>query len=338
VRADRLLSMLLLLQARGRMPAPRLARELEVSERTVYRDVEALSAAGVPVYTERGRNGGVVLLPGHRTDVAQLSALSVDEARALFAYGGRGGPDDAALRSGLRKLLAALPATQRTHGQRAGERVVVDWTGWRRPPEDVPALGAVREAVWADERLRLRYRSSGSPQTRAYTVDPYGLLAKAGVWYLIAAHQGRPRLFRVGRIERAVRTGDPASRPAALDLQALWQRLRADLEEAPAAVEVRLVVRAERTAMLLRIVAAQLAGPPGQPVPDRRPGWDRLDLQFRALGAARGVLLGLGTDVEVLSPGELRDDLAATARAVLDLYEPTSCHPPVPRQNSIQGR
>jgi len=147
VRADRLLSILLLLQTRGRMPAPALARELEVSERTIYRDVEALSAAGVPVYSERGRNGGVALLTGHRTDVVQLSALSVEEARALFAYGGRGGPEDAALRSGLRKLLAALPATQRPEVERASERVVVDPTGWRRPAEDVPALSAVRDVV-----------------------------------------------------------------------------------------------------------------------------------------------------------------------------------------------
>ncbi len=251
------------------MPAPALARELEVSERTIYRDVEALSAAGVPVYSERGRNGGVALLTGHRTDVVQLSALSVEEARALFAYGGRGGPEDAALRSGLRKLLAALPATQRPEVERASERVVVDPTGWRRPAEDVPALSAVRDAVWADERLRLRYRSADAPRALTCTVDPYGLLAKAGVWYLIAAHRHRPRLYRVSRIEQVLRTGEPADRPPDLDLQALWRRLRADFEESPAAVDVTLVVRADRTAMLLRMVAAQLAGRPRGPGPLR---------------------------------------------------------------------
>ena len=327
MRADRLLSILLLLQARGRLSAPQLARELEVSERTVYRDVEALSAAGVPVYTERGRSGGVVLLPGHRTDVARLSALTADEAQALFAYGGRGGPDDAVLRSALRKLLVALPAAQRPGVERAGERVVVDATGWRRQPEETPELAAVRAAVWADERLRLYYRGTGAPAARTYTVDPYGLLAKAGVWYLIAAHRGRPRLFRVGRLERAVRLGVPAARPPDLDLEALWQRMRADLDGAPAAVEVTLRVRTARTALLLRLVAAQLAGPSGEPSADRQPGRDRLTLRFRALGAARGVLLGLGADVEVPTPAELRRDLAATARAVVALYEPAGSSP-----------
>ena len=317
MRADRLLATLLLLQVRGRLTAAELARELEVSERTVYRDIAALGTAGVPVYTERGRYGGVTLLPGYRTDV---SGLTADEARALFAYGGRGAPgDDPALRSALRKLLAALPAAQRPAAERAGHRVVVDPAGWRRAPDEVPWLPVVREAVWADRRLRLRYRPSGAPAARDYTVDPYGLLAKAGAWYLIAAHRGRPRLFRVSRVERAVPTADPAARPADLDLEALWRRLRAELEDPRAAVEVTLRVRAARTALLLRVSAAQLAGPPGEPVDDGG-GWDRLELPFRAVAAARGVLLGLGTDVEVVAPPELRVEMAETALAVARLY------------------
>jgi predicted DNA-binding transcriptional regulator YafY len=311
--------MMLVLQTRGRVTAPELARELEVSERTVYRDVEALSAAGVPVYTERGRHGGVALLAGYRTDVTGLTG---DEARALFAYGGRGAPHDEDLRSALRKLLAALPAGRRPELQRAGERVVIDPTGWRREPEEVPALTAVREAVWADRRLRLRYRTSEAPVPRAYTVDPYGLLAKAGVWYLIAAHRGRPKLFRVGRVERAEQTGEAADRPADLDLEELWRRLRGDLETVATPVPVLLRVRRGRTAMLLRIAAGQLAGPPGEPVPDaERPTWDRLALPFRAVGAARAALLGFGGEVEVLHPPEVRADLVATARAVLARYE-----------------
>jgi predicted DNA-binding transcriptional regulator YafY len=153
-------------------------------------------------------------------------------------------------------------------------------------------------------------------------VDPYGLLAKAGVWYLIAAHRGRPKLFRVGRVERAEQTGEAADRPADLDLEELWRRLRGDLETVPAPVPVLLRVRRGRTAMLLRIAAAQLAGPPGEPAPDaERPTWDRLALPFRAVGAARAALLGFGGDVEVLHPPEVRADLVATARAVLARYE-----------------
>ena len=310
--------MLLLLQTRGRLSAPELARELEVSERTVLRDVEALSAAGVPVYTERGRLGGVSLLAGYRTDV---SGLTADEARALFAFGGRGGPDDGSLESALRKLLAALPEARRPEVRAAGERVVVDPTGWRRQPDDPPTLAAIREAVWADRRLRLRYRTSDAPVARTYTVDPWGLLAKAGSWYLIAAHRGRARLFRVSRVQSAEQTGDAADRPAGLDLEATWRQLRGHLERAAEPVPVVLRIRRGRTAMVLRLAAAQLAGQAGTPEVDpERPTWERVTLPFRAVGAARAALLGFGGDVEVLSPPEVRDDLVATARAVLARY------------------
>lgn len=324
MRADRLLALLLLLQSHGRLSAPQLAERLEISERTVYRDVEALSAAGVPVYTERGRNGGVALVPGHRTDLARLSALNADEARALFAFGGRSGPDDAALQSALLKLLAALPAEQRPHARQGRERVVVDAGGWHRPPDDLPHLAAVRDAVWADERLRLSYRPSDESKARDYTVDPYGLLQKAGAWYLIAAHRRHPRLFRISRLEAADRTGEPADRPAGLDLESLWRQLRAGFEAAPAEVLVTLLVRDPVLARVRRMTAAQLAGPAGEPEPEPdRPGWHRLVLPFRASGAARGVLLGFGTDVEVLAPAGLRAEFAATARAVLALYDDT---------------
>lgn len=318
MRADRLLAMLLLLQTRGRLSAPELARELEISERTVLRDVEALSAAGVPVYTERGRHGGVALLPGYRTDV---SGLTADEARALFAFGGRGGPDDGMLQSALRKLLASMPEARRPEVQAAGRRVVVDPTGWRQEPDDPPALAAIREAVWADRRLRLRYRTSDAPVPRAFTVDPWGLLAKAGSWYLIAAHRSRPRLFRVSRVESAEQTGEPADRPADLDLEATWRRLRGDLESVAAPVPVELRIRRGLTARVLRLAAPQLAGPPGaRRVDPERPTWERVTLPFRAVGAARAVLLGFGADVEVLAPPEVRADLVVTARAVLERY------------------
>jgi predicted DNA-binding transcriptional regulator YafY len=310
--------MLLLLQTRGRLSAPELARELEVSERTVLRDIEALSAAGVPVYTERGRLGGVALLPGYRTDV---SGLTADEARALFAFGGRGGPDDGSLESALRKLLASLPEGRRPEVLAAGRRVVVDPTGWRREPDDPPALAAIREAVWADRRLRLRYRTSDAPVARSYTVDPWGLLAKAGSWYLIAAHRNRPRLFRVSRIQSAEQTGEPADRPADLDLEETWRRLRGDLESVAAPIAVELRIRRGLTARVLRLAAAQLAGPAGTPEVDPdRPTWERVTLPFRAVGAARAALLGFGADVEVLSPPEVRTDFVATAHAILARY------------------
>jgi predicted DNA-binding transcriptional regulator YafY len=227
MQADRLLALLLLLQANGRLSATKLARELEVSTRTIYRDLDALSAAGVPVYAERGRNGGCALLPGFRTDVTGLTAA---EAQALFIFAGRGLPGglghEGDLTSALRKLLAAVPEPHRPEAVRARERVVVDPTAWAHEAEPLPHLATVQEAVWSDRQLRLRYRSSDAEVGRELTVEPYGLVAKAGTWYLIAAEDGEPRLFRASRIETATVLDADARRPAGLDLEALWLELR----------------------------------------------------------------------------------------------------------------
>src|SRR5437899_294031 len=164
MRSDRLVSVLLLLQAHGRLSARDLAGRLEVSERTIHRDVEALSAAGVPVYAERGRHGGIALLPGYRTDVSGLTSA---EARALFVFAGRGTLADLGLegelRSALRKLLSVLPEPHRPGAERAADRVVVDPRGWMRSRDDLPHLATVQEAVWRDRRLRIRYRRPGAP-------------------------------------------------------------------------------------------------------------------------------------------------------------------------------
>src|SRR5439155_6633823 len=170
VRADRLLSLLSLLQVHGRLSATDLARRLEVSTRTVYRDIEALSASGVPVYTEQGRRGGCVLLPGYRTDVSGLTSA---EARALFTFTGRGLGMDADLKAALRKLLAQLPEPQRPEALHAQSSVVVDPRGWRRVADQTPHLDTVQTVVRQGKRLRMNYRGSER------TVDPYGLVAKA---------------------------------------------------------------------------------------------------------------------------------------------------------------
>lgn len=191
VKADRLLSILLLLQTRGRVPAHELAERLEVSVRTIYRDVEALSAAGVPVYAERGRHGGIELLAGFRTDVTGLTA---DESRALFVLAAQGAHAalglDAALGSALRKVMAALPAPHRPAAETTGRRILVDSARWKRGPQEPVDLDALQDAVFTDRRLRLRYRHGGDTEPRTYTVDPYGLVSKAGVWYLVADLRG----------------------------------------------------------------------------------------------------------------------------------------------------
>jgi predicted DNA-binding transcriptional regulator YafY len=320
VRADRLLSLVSLLQVHGRLSAPRLARELEVSERTVYRDIEALSAAGVPVYTERGRNGGCALVRGYRTDV---SGLTTDEARALFTFTGRGTLADLGLdgelRAALRKLLARLPEPQRPEALRAKESVVVDPQGWLREAEQVPWLPTVQDAVHRGRRLRMDYLGSGAPAATSRTVDPYGLVAKAGAWYLVAAVDGQPRLYRLARVTAADVLAEPSARPADLDLEALWETLRRRVEDRPTGVPVSLRVRAAEADRLLRICRSQLSGPvpvPGPPVD----GWTGLDLVFVAEPAAAAVLAGFGGLVDVRAPDTLRARLHAIGAALTARY------------------
>ncbi len=322
MKSDRLLSLLLLLQGHGRLTAGRLAERLEVTERTIHRDVEALSAAGVPVYAERGRNGGIALLPGYRTDV---SGLSAGEARALFIFAGRGSAAadlglEVELGGALRKLLAALPPPRRPEAEEARQRVVVDPRGWLRQSEELPCLDVIQEAVWAGRRLRLGYRRAGAGSAAERVVDTYGLVAKAGTWYLIAGDRGEPRLYRVSRVEAAEMMDEPAVRPAGLDLDGLWQQLRRQVEDRGPGVEVELRVRRERSEMLLRLAETQLTAPPDRGPTAEAGGWVRHRLFFVAEGAAEGLLLGFGTDVEVLTPASLRASMAATAGAVSVLY------------------
>jgi predicted DNA-binding transcriptional regulator YafY len=320
MRSDRLLSILLLLQVHGRLSARELAERLEVSERTIHRDVEALSAAGVPVYAERGRHGGIALLPGYRTDV---SGLTAPEARALFVFAGRGTLADLGLegelRSALRKLLSVLPEPHRPDAERAGDRVVVDPRAWMRAHEELPRLAAIQDAVWRDRRLRLRYRRPGASEAVERLLDPYGLVAKAGTWYLVAADGGEPRLYRVSRAEAAEVTDLPAVRPAGLDLEALWEELRGRLEERGEGVEVHVRVRDERRELVLRVVAGQLVAP-AERLGNGAGGWSELRLRYPAEAAARASLLAFGGDVEVLSPASLRRGMLASAHAIAALY------------------
>ena len=328
MRSDRLLATLLLLQTHGRLPAPEIARRLEVSTRTVQRDVEALSAAGVPVYCERGRRGGVVLVEGYRTDV---TGMTDDEVRALVALGassdGALGP---ALASASRKLLAALPEARRDGVDRARRRLLVEHQGWRRAPEDLPALPALDAALVADERIRMRYATGDTPRATWRTVDPYGLVSKAGTWYLVAAHRGRPKMYRVSRVRAVTATGTPARRPDERDLAEVWGELRDRLETAGEDVEVRLLVDPDWAPTLRRVHVAQLAGPwrAEGTAPDGR---ERLAAPFRSVLAARAALLGYGEAVEVLAPVELRAEMAATAARVVARYTGSSLpRPSVP--------
>ncbi len=316
VKSDRLLGLLLLLQAHGQLPAPELASRLEVSVRTVFRDVEALSAAGVPVYAGRGRNGGIALMPGYRTDVTGMTA---DEARALFVLlTGRTHTElglGQAFGSALRKLMAGLPAPHRDAADLVSRRIMVDPVRWRSGPRPPADLTVLQEAVFTDRRVRLRYQHAQEEKERAYTLDPYGLVNKAGVWYLVADHRGRARLFRVDRILSATVTDEPVQRRKGEELADVWDGLRRQIDDAPADIRVAVRVRRPVLGRFLRLHQADLAAPP----PDDRSDWVPLELRLPALGAGRP-LLAFGTDVEVLSPAALRDDLARTAAEIVAHY------------------
>jgi predicted DNA-binding transcriptional regulator YafY len=321
MKSDRLLSILLLLQVHGQLSASELAGRLEVSVRTVMRDVEALSAAGVPVYANRGRHGGIALLPGYRTDV---SGLTADETRALFVLVSERAHGDLglgqAIGSALRKIMAALPAAQRPDAHVASQRVLIDPVRWRGPASAPDDLSALQQAVFNDLRLRLRYRHGRDARVRTYTVDPYGLVNKAGVWYLVADRRGEPQLFRADRVVSATVLEQAAQRRDGVELAALWDDLRRRIDDLPAPVAVKVSVRRERLAQFLRVHDADLADTGPEADSGAGAGANAtVDLNFRSLGAAEQ-MLAFGPDIEVLAPAELRQVFARMAASTVDLY------------------
>jgi len=321
MRADRLLSLMLLLQANGRMTAAALAAELEVSVRTVYRDIEALGAAGVPVYAEAGPGGGCQLLAGYRSP---LTGLSQDEAAALLALGvpeplrelGLGDPMGGALRRV--RSAAGLPA------ERAPTLVHLDMPRWFHSREAVPHLATVAEAVRRRRRASITYRG------RARVVDPLGIVNKAGIWYLAAVTpSGRTVVFRVGRIDAAHVVDEPFDRPAGFDLVAYWEAWSVEFQSSRPTIEVTVRASGEAVAVLPEILgdavrpAIEAAGPPD---PE---GWRTLTLTFEHERAAAYRLAGLGDLVEVVAPNAVRERVVATALATLRRHgepdHPSSC-------------
>jgi predicted DNA-binding transcriptional regulator YafY len=317
VRADRLLAMLLLLQARGGMSARELAEELEVSVRTVFRDLEALSGAGVPVYADRGAQGGIRLIEGYRTD---LTGLSPGEAQALFALGVPGPLDElglgSALESAERKLLAALSPPARHDVERTRQRVVVDAAGWSRSPSDITHLAALTDAVFRERRLRMAY-TRGDNRRVERVVDPLGLALKGGQWYLVAAVNGEMRVFRVSRTRAVELLDDPCSRPPGFDLPSYWSEWAATYEASINWVVVRVRVAphliAELPWLLGEYVRTLIEEAPVAP-----DGSIRLDLRFYSLGEAQVALLGMGTGVEVIRPKRLQHAIVRAARQVVE--------------------
>ena len=317
MRADRLVSLALLLQTRGRMPARALAAALEVSVRTVYRDIAALNAAGVPVVAESGPNGGCWLLDGYRFP---LRGLSADEASALVLLG----VPAVVAELGLADALAAAQRKVRAGAGVGTALVHLDMPRWFHAAEPVPHLRTLAAAVRDGRQLRLGYlRGDQKPETTR-VVEPLGLVNKAGVWYLVAsgeARAGEPAVFRAGRVASAQVLPGAVARPPGFDLAAFWERWSASFIGGLPKVEVRLRASAAALAAF-----PEIFGDPARPAlaaapPPDSAGFTEVKLTFEHEMAAAARLAGFGGQVEVLSPATVRARLVATARELLERYQ-----------------
>jgi predicted DNA-binding transcriptional regulator YafY len=326
VRADRLLSLILLLQARGRATAQAIAAELEVSVRTVYRDLEALVAAGVPVLTESGPGGGCHLMEGYRFP---LRGLRPDEAEALLILGVPGVLRELGLDTALDAAQRQIRVTAGGPDLNGAALVHLDMPRWFGSQEDVPCLRALARALRSGRRLALGYHAPGAPveagEAGARVVGPLGLVNKAGLWYLVAASgvqdQSGIRVFRVARIASARPLAEPFERPADFELAAFWRQWSAEFEASRPRVPVTLRA-SPRALSILAEVFGQAAGPAlAAARPPDEHGWRVLTLSFEHERAAVHRLAGFADQVEVLAPPSVRAGLVATARQILGRYD-----------------
>ncbi|MFF4787619.1 helix-turn-helix transcriptional regulator [Streptomyces griseorubiginosus] len=307
MKSSRLVSILLLLQIRGRMTAAQLAEELEVSVRTVYRDVEALGAAGVPLYGDAGHAGGYRLLDGYRT---RLTGLTAGEAEVLFLAGVPGPAAELGLGPVLAaaqlKVRAALPAELRAHADRISGRFHLDAPGWYAAGDEAPYLPEVAEAVWKSRVLDVVYRRWREPTDVRRRLEPYGLVLKAGRWYVVAGPG--PRTYRVDQILQLTVSEEEFNRPEGFDLGAYWRVHQRDfhdrLHRGEAVVRLAPGVRLPRAV----VCATDEKGRTVARVP------------IESVEHAQGVFLRLGTDVEVLEPPELRARMARTIAELAERY------------------
>lgn len=318
MRADRLLSVLLLLQVHRRQTARELAKRLEVSERTIHRDMEALSAAGFPVFAERGSGGGWMLVEGYKTN---LTGLNRDEIQALFltkplrllADLGLDKASDAA----MLKLSAALPSAHRDNAEHARQRIHIDITGWNRSDEAVRNLSVLQQAVWQERKIEFTYQRGGGCDAVERLADPLGLVAKGSVWYLVAVVDGDIRSYRVSRVLSAELTDEPCVRPKGFDLAEYWHQSTASFKaQLP---RYQATVRAHpdvfpRMSFAGRFARIEHAYPPD---PD---GWIRVAMRFDVEEMAVEYALSFGSKMEVLEPETLREKVINAAKSVITFY------------------
>jgi predicted DNA-binding transcriptional regulator YafY len=324
MRASRLLNVLMLLQTRGRMTAGQLAGELDVSVRTIYRDIESLHRAGVALYGEPGPSGGFQLLDGYRT---RLTGLSVSEAEALFlttlpSAAADLGLGDALVAARL-KLQAALPEPTRSRTQLVGGRFHLDAQGWYTVPDEVPHLGDLAAAVLDQHRVRVTYRRWREPTDVERVLEPWGVVLKAGNWYVVAnPDDGRElRTYKVGAILDLEPLPDRFDRPASFDLAAWWRDhlrdFRARLRSGRAEIRVSALGRRRLRELMGKEIADRFDATASAP---DRSGWTRGQIPFESLTQARAELLRLGPEIVVDGPPPLRAAMVAAVRDLAALY------------------
>jgi predicted DNA-binding transcriptional regulator YafY len=325
MRASRLVQLLLLLQSRGRLTARVLAEELEVSERTIHRDVDALSAAGIPIYAERGPHGGIQLVDGYRT---RLTGLTGEEAEALFLSGLPGPAAELGLGTVVAaarlKLLASLPSELRARASRLVERFHLDAAGWFQASESVPHLAVLADAVWESRRLQITYRRGESAVDRI--IDPLGLVLKAGVWYVVALAGDQVRTYRARRIRAALATGETFDRPPGFELARHWTDAIAAYERDTPRLTLTLDVEPGAIGMLANVVGER-ALREAERLGTRADGWTRLRMSVDWPEEVPGRLVAMGSHAEIVEPGAVREEATAMARGWLARHDGPSRDP-----------
>jgi len=319
MRASRLVNLLLLLQSRGGMTAAQLAEELEVSVRTIHRDVEELSAAGVPIFAERGPLGGIRLVDGYRT---RLTGMTADEAEALFLSGLPGPAAQLGLGTVVAaaqlKVMAALPPELRSRASRLVQRFHLDAAGWFKANEDVPHLATLSTAVWEGRMVAVEY--DRGDEVVARMLGPLGLVLKGGVWYVVASVDGQARTYRASRVVSATLLDETVDRAEDFDLASFWIESTAAYEREQPSTVVDVRIREDQSWRINQVFGTgTLAAGERIEEPDH-PGTIRLRLRLGFPDEVPGSLLACGHNLEVLAPPEIRDRVIMLANRIADRY------------------
>lgn len=324
MRADRLISMLMLLQFHRKLTACRLAEELQVSVRTIYRDVIALNSAGVPVYAEKGPGGGICLVEEYRTT---LTGLSAQEVRALFMLSVPSPLEELGfsqeLKGALLKLDAALSESRKQEGESARQRIHLDWSPWINPAQPLAYLQVLQQAVWSDHQIVICYLPTpvGWIEPIQLQVQPYGLVAKAGSWYLICDYLGHKRVIEVSTIKEVALCKQAFQRKQAFNLELFWKGWCKEYQENRTGYVVRLRFLSKLKPYLPFVFGTSVEIRPLEMDETGHPDWINAVIIFESFRAARTTLLGLGSAVEVLAPQSLRLSVADFAEQISNIYQ-----------------